>query len=237
MGKGNLIYIIFYGAALLVLMAMPFVFGQPVTTRVAIGNAAPVVGAITTSDDISIPTCGNVTVWCNATITDANGGNDIKTVNATLWDPASTTEGVADDNSTHYTNTNCTLNGGSGSTVNANCSFALQYYANATDWTCNIYANDTSGNVDNNTKTDVTINTLKALGVESTINFGSLAPGATSSDDVNNTVTNCGNVPIDLNLSGTNLTNASATLANISVSSIHICKFHAGQKNERPEPQ
>ena len=66
----------------------------------------------------------------------------------------------------------------------------------------------------------MTVNTLRALDANNTIDFTSLAPGATSPSDVNNTVTNCGNSPMDLNMSGTNLTNMSATVTNISVSNV-----------------
>jgi hypothetical protein len=219
MVKHNLIYGIFYGAVLLVLLAMPFAFGEDVSTSVAIGNSPPVVGTVTSSDDFAPPTCGNVTAWCNATITDANGYNDIKIANATLWDPASTTIDGSDDNSTHYV-TRCFLNGGSGSAINANCSFAIVYHANPAEWTCRIYANDTSSNVHNNSKTDVTIITLRALDANNTISFGTLSPGTSSTADANNTILNCGNVPTDLNLSGTDLTNATASVTNISVGNV-----------------
>jgi len=65
--------------------------------------------------------------------------------------------------------------------------------------------------------------------VSDNINFGSLSPGGTSTDDVNNTVTNCGNAVIDLNLSGTNLTNASASVANITVGNVKYNVTNPGQ--------
>ena len=229
MGKGNLIYIIFYGAALLVLMAMPFAFGEDVSTSVAITGVAPSVGSLTTSDNVALSSCGTVMVFCDAVISDSNGWNDIDNVNATLWDDATANEGDADNNNNHYTNSTCRLYGGSGSNVNAECNFTLQYYANPANWTCVMYANDTTGNVDNNSVADVTLNTLRALNVSDTINFGSLSPGGTSTDDVNNTVTNCGNAVIDLNLSGTNLTNASASVANITVGNVKYNVTNPGQ--------
>lgn len=185
------------------------------------GPASPLVSGITATDPVNLNTCSTVVIWCNATINDGDGWEDINNVNATLWDPASTAEGSSDSNSNHYTNSSCTLGANVSFTdVPANCSFTLQYYANPADWTCKIYANDTSGNSGSSFITDATINTLRALDAENAIDFGSLVPDSTSPEDANNTVTNCGNVPIDLNLSGTDLVNASAGIANISVSSV-----------------
>jgi hypothetical protein len=203
---------------LLALLAIPLAFGEDVSTSVTIGPANPVVGVVTvTPSPVDLSTCGTVTVWCNATITDANGWNDIVASNATLWDIATTTEFASDNSSDHYTNLSCVLGSGSGSARPVNCTFTLQYYANnATTWNCGVYANDTAGASDSN-YTNFTVNPLISLDAENAINFGSLSPGATSPSDVNNTVTNCGNIGIDLQLTGTNLTNTSATVTNISV--------------------
>ncbi|NIO21306.1 MAG: hypothetical protein GTN76_11365 [Candidatus Aenigmarchaeota archaeon] len=219
--KNKIIYGSAFGLVLLALLAVPLAFGEDITSSVAVGTAAPVVGNIYfTPSPIDLSSCGTVTIWCNATVTDANGYNDVQAANVTFWDEAATNEGNSDDNSNHYTNVSCTLNSGSGSTVQANCSLTLQYYANPANWTCKVYANDTGGESDSNSS-NVTVNSLIALDADNTIDFLTLSPGATSSDDVNNTVTNCGNVIMDLNLSGTNLTNTTATVANITVGNVH----------------
>jgi len=192
--------------------------------------APPVVSDVMATDPVDLNACSTVVIWCNATISDATDWKNIDTVNATFWDPAATTIDASDDNSTHYTNSTCRLEANYSLTdVPANCSFTVQYYANPADWTCKMYANNTAGESGSNSKTDVTINTLRALDANDTINFGALSPGANSTADVNNTIVNCGNVVIDLNLNGTNLTNASATLANISVSSVKYNVTNPGQ--------
>ncbi|NIQ18028.1 MAG: hypothetical protein GTN43_04435 [Candidatus Aenigmarchaeota archaeon] len=185
------------------------------------GPAVPSVSNMTLTDPVDLNACSTVVIWCNATITDDDGWyNEVDTVNATLWDEAAVNEGDSDDNSNHYTNLSCALGENISATdVFVNCSFTLQYYANPANWTCKIRVNDSSSNVGSNS-TNLTVNTLIALDAEDTMNFGSLDPGVTSPDDVNNTVTNCGNVAIDLNLSGTDLTNTSATVTNITVGSI-----------------
>ncbi|NIO22847.1 MAG: hypothetical protein GTN38_02355 [Candidatus Aenigmarchaeota archaeon] len=221
MKGNNFLYSTVFVLVLLALLAIPLAFGEDVTSSVTVGPANPVVSVTTvTPSPVDLSTCGTVTVWCNATITDANGWNDIQAANATLWDITTTTEFASDNSSDHYTNSTCVLGSGSGSVRPVNCTFTVQYYANnATSWNCRVYANDSAGASSSN-YTNFTVNPLIAMDAENTIDFQSLSPGATSPDDVNNTVTNCGNVVIDLNLSGTNLTNVSATVTNISVGNV-----------------
>jgi len=218
MQTGSFVYPSVFGVIILCFVLMPFVFGEDVSTNVTITGASPTVGTVSGSDNVDLSSCGTAVVQCGAVITDANGYNDVQQVNATIWDASAAVEGDSDNDNTHYTNLTCLLSGGSGSNVNANCSFTFQYYANPSNWTCKVYANDSTGNIASGTIDNRTINTLRALDAENIINFNSLAPGGTSTDDVNNTVTNCGNVALDLNLSGTNLTNASASVTNITVS-------------------
>jgi hypothetical protein len=222
MKTGSFVYPSVFGVIILCFVLMPFVLGDDiVSTSVTITGAAPTVGTVTASDDVDISSpCGTVTINCSAVITDANGYNDVQHANATIWDSLNAVEGDSDNNNNHYTNLTCLLSGGSGSNVNANCSFTVQYYANPSNWTCKIYANDTTGNSASNSADNITIITFRAIDAEDIINFDSLAPGGTSTDDVNNTVTNCGNVALDLNLSGTNLTNVSASVTNITVSNV-----------------
>jgi hypothetical protein len=186
------------------------------------GPAVPAVSNMSVSDPVDLNACSTVVVWCNASVNDGDGWyNEIYNVNATLWDEAAANEESGDDNSNHYTNLSCVLGQNiSVYDVFVNCSFAVQYYANPAEWTCKLRVNDTDSNTGSNS-TNLTVNSLIALDAEGGINFGSLSPGATSSADVNNTLTNCGNVPIDLNLSGTDLTNTSATITNITVANIH----------------
>lgn len=192
-----------------------------VVSLVAASPASPAVGTITASDSIDLASCSTKVVWCNATASDADGWTDIDAVNATLWDPAATTEAAADDNSNHYTNSSCPLGTNTSLTdVPANCSFTLQYYANAAEWTCKLMVNDSTSATGSANITTVTVNQLIALDAENLVDFGSLDPGATSSADVNNTITNCGNVQIDINLSGADLTNNGATVANITVGQV-----------------
>lgn len=162
---------------------------------------APTVGTIFAMDPITLSAGTTKQVWCNATVTDADG--DFQQVNSTLWDSAATTETAANDGSNHYTNGNCTLSG-SGTSRNANCSFSVQFYANPAEWTCKIYANDTAGNVGSNSTADVTVNQLKAISVTSSITFPEQALGSTTTNANEQTtiVTNAGNVLVDVSVYG-----------------------------------
>jgi len=192
-------------SCLVALMAIPFAMADfsAVTSTASVTNAAPTVGTITATDPVTLSESTNVTVWCNATVTDTNGYSDVSTVSAKLWDPASTTEGAGNDYNNHFTNSTCTLSGGSGTTVNAACSFNVHYSANAAEWTCKLTATDAGALTGTASATDVTVNQLKALStVSASLAFSELALGATSSSDKNINVTNTGNVLIDVSVDG-----------------------------------
>jgi len=191
-------------ACLVALMAIPFAMADfsAVTSTASITNAAPTVGEVTATDPVSLSESTNVTVWCNATVTDTNGYADVSTVSAKLWDPAATTEGGSDDYNNHYTNSSCSLSGGSGTTVSAACRFNAYYSANAAEWTCKLTATDGSLATGTANVTTVTVNQLKALSIVSaTMAFSELALGATSSD-YNMSVNNTGNTQIDVSVDG-----------------------------------
>ena len=165
--------------------------------------ADPTVGTVSGTDPINLSAGNNVTVWCNATITDTDGYANVSGANATLWDPAATTEGGSDDFNNHYTNSGCVLSGGADNDTNAACSFKMHYSANAVEWTCKIIATDGGGTGSNNVAT-MTVNTLKAIGVTTPMTFPEQALGSTTSNgnEQNIVVSNLGNAVIDISLDG-----------------------------------
>ena len=161
----------------------------------------PTVGAVTATDPVVLTAGGSVIVWCNATVDDADGYTNISSVNATFWDPIATTEGGANDYNSHYTNTSCDISNNISSTaINVSCELSVHYSANPVDWTCKLIADDGTGTGSNNTTT-VTINTLKAINVSSTLTFPETALGAVATEQ-NITVNNIGNSEIDVSLDG-----------------------------------
>ncbi|MBI3588223.1 LamG domain-containing protein [Candidatus Micrarchaeota archaeon] len=104
-------------------------------------------------------------------------------------------------------NNSCSLQGSSGNTVTANCSFALQYYFESGGWVCALKVSDAL-DAYGARQSSATVNSLIAIGHSpSTINYGSIAAGSNSSVQVSN-VTNWGNVQVDAKFESTNLTSS-----------------------------
>jgi len=155
---------------------------------------------VTPLDEIDLIAFGTKNVFCNGTVTDEDGGGDVSVVNATLYDTDASSSGAADSNATHYTNQSCWLSSANGDFRSFECLFRVRYFANNQTWQCNATAYD-SLNYQNSSRINATINELIALSVPATINFGTLAPGATSLVNKTN-ITNAGNILIDLNIYG-----------------------------------
>lgn len=183
------------------------VLSDVTSTSVIVGNEAPTVSEPSVRDPFSLDEGTTTTLYCNVTITDDNGWEDIDTVNATLF---LNTVGMfcAEDGANCYKNTSCTIGTGSSTTLDVNCSFTVQFYAQASsdegDWTCNVTVTDSASNSAYGNTTDLTISDNLALAVNSSISFGSLSVGQDSSDRLGQ-VNNTGNVRIDVNVNGSEM--------------------------------
>jgi len=167
----------------------------------------------TPPDAIDLNAFASKNVFCNGTITDLDGGGDILKVNATIYDAAASSAGVADANASHYTNQSCFLSAADGDFRHFECFFGVRYFANNATWTCNATAYDSQNfqNSSNLVTVNATINSLVALSIPATMNFGTLFLGDTSLINKTN-VTNAGNKAIDISIYGYtfNQTNSSA---------------------------
>lgn len=183
-----------------------------VLTQLNVTNLAPFIESVTIYDNDTLGGAPNIiltqgitdTVFCNFTVTDYNGYLDINDFNATLFHDSSS-HGVADDRNYHYTNQTCyntTINGGLNLTsISVQCAFTVWFYANNGTWTCNATAFD--GEAENHSSNTRTIDPLFALDLNtSIIDYGELAPGASSTDDVPVLVTNFGNMDINVSVEG-----------------------------------
>ncbi len=216
MKKVQILYVVVLVlAAVLVLQIGNLITGYEstasVSTQANVGNVAPTVSNVvlddatpTPADQIDLSAGTTKTVTCTGVIDDQNGYDDIVSANATIWS-SSSSETAADDNNNHYTNTSCVLSAGYDTTKkNVTCTFSMQYYADNGTWTCKIYGIDNSSAYGSATDT-ATVNSLIALDTDATLDFGTLSTGETSSSDVNHTVRNYGNRPIDIQLNGTDM--------------------------------
>lgn len=190
------------------------VTNQTVVARVNVSNTEPdlykvvIDHPLDSNDNIDLTASAVTTVVCNGSFMDINGFNDIVSVNATLFLDSIGSD-APDDNNNHYTNSSC-LEGEqdctpvTGETNNGSCicQFAVQYYANAGNWRCNMTINDSGGITDNENSALTNLNEILGISVEtSTIDFGNLSVTQTS-DPIRENVTNGGNIDINVTVRG-----------------------------------
>lgn len=223
------------------LNAAPVWINDTAYARVNITNFVPqVVGLVvydspSPDDEIDLSTGTIRKVWCNGTVVDNNGADDIVAANATIFF-VDNSSSDSDDRNEHYTNSSCETIATGTYNKTYSCTFAVWYYANNGTWNCNMSAWDNgTANLDGlsafNSSTDTSeIQPLYALDVPSIIEFGELTLGATSGADVIENVTNIGNMDLDLQLYGyggtitatENNLSMICSIGNISVSMLHF---------------
>jgi hypothetical protein len=198
---------------LLVLLAGMFVVtittsydATNVSVRANITQSRPIILSVFVDDGINGPLNVTLTegayrlVTCNVTVRDYNGYGDIRLMNATFFHITSS-HGAADDNNTHYTNTNCSTIGNDGQYIGYYaCPFSVAYYANNGTWTCNATAED-SKPYQNSLFNTTIIEQLFAINVTDIIDYGNLAVEDTSTDRTAN-VTNFGNMNLNITVFG-----------------------------------
>ena len=217
------------GLAPIILMLL--IFMQPflsdtLISRVTIGNAAPQVTNVHL-DEASDPTPDETItlaaheyynrIWCNFTVTDNNGQADIRVPKANLT-RLGTSQYASDNTDNHYSNTSCIYNvSGGGNSLEFQCLFRVRYWADNGTWFCNVSVNDTSmqANGQNNSESD-TATIVGTIGLKlnqtTFLSYGTLAAGQDSSAPSMTTIINTGNWELDIDLNGTDMTNASNTI-------------------------
>ncbi len=205
-------------------------------TRTVTVNTKPVVSNEVFDDSTANPAnqidlIGNSTrtVWCNATVNDPEGASNLNV----SWARAYSYQGGSGTCTGNYTN--CYYNSscewitipGNTTAKTASCTFQFQYNAvnSSTDfngWICNMSANDTDSYIGSTASAGVKkVNALLAIHVDDSIDFGTVNAGTNETYVAhNNTAYNYGNVKIDLQLNGTQLT-CPAGYGNISAGFLH----------------
>ncbi len=174
--------------------------GNGSTFNLSIQAHAPIIEFALVQSPVDLEAGTSKRITCNASVTDLNGFANITGANATLFH-SSSSQFASNDNNNHYTNSSCSNTSSGLDRKNFTCTFNVLYYANNDSWTCNITANDYAG-LQNYTFNASAINRLLAIGANSTIDYGTLQPGGTPSDDVNLTLYNFGNSGINVSLDG-----------------------------------
>jgi hypothetical protein len=194
-----------------------------------VNNIAPVVSSVALNGGVAITlTEGTTTsVALTATVTDNNSCTDISTVEGFLYRSAITYAGcdtaLEGDDNYCYPEVSCSVSGGntcdgtSDASASYSCTVSVQYFADPTDanteyptenWLNTILATDDDAATDSlEVSTGVELNSLVAMDITASINYGNLSIGQSNDPlDKITTVSATGNVGLDEELSGTNMT-------------------------------
>jgi hypothetical protein len=164
--------------------------------NITILNQVPLISNVFIQNPIDLDAGNNVTVICNATVTDGNKFEDIRLVNATFFQ-SSIGDNSPDDNNFHYSNSSCLNISSSAFEENYTCTFSAAYYTNNGTWQCNVTATDFSNSTGFDNKS-TSINELLSISIEPSILDYGLLQAANISNDENLTIKNIGNVPFNL---------------------------------------
>jgi hypothetical protein len=168
--------------------------------------------------DISLTPGTTTSVTVTGVVTDFNGFADITNATATIYRSGAGAACAPDNNNCYIATTEnglCAFVGCSGSSCNLSCTVDMEFYAEPTDdgayvgqeWLAFAEVEDFSGGYDFDSATGVQLLTLRALAVDSLINYGALAADSnTGSFNPTTTITNLGNVAINVDVEGTSLT-------------------------------
>lgn len=192
---GALVFIaVFVTAAVVIINSQ----ADTVNTSANVNNVAPTVvdvfmttGADYTQSDntggpggaIDLISGGTKFVKITGTVEDLGGAADISTVSAVFYHSAGT-DACSVDNNTCYRVGSCTTQAGStGEQLDYNCPINLSFYTDSTaaggpdstkDWIVHVSVQDTDLATGSNSTLHKEINTLLALSIPGTLNFGTL---------------------------------------------------------------
>jgi hypothetical protein len=167
--------------------------------------------------DISLTPGTTTPVTVIATTTDFNGYTDIAHATATIYRSGAGAACTPDNNNCYLASTEngqCSLTSCSGDTCQLSCTVNVFFHADPTDastyegeeWLAYAEVEDASAGYDFASAPGIELITLRALTVDSAINYGALeALSDTGSFNPTTTITNLGNVPINVDVEGTDL--------------------------------
>lgn len=195
-----------------------------------VNNASPVVTSVTINggSDITLTEGTTTSVTLTATITDNNSCQDISSVEASLYRSgvgfAACDNNAEDDDADCYAQISCsvavagnTCDGASDAAATYQCTVSVQYFADPTDantefptetWKSTFVATDDDA-ASSNTEisTGIEISSLVGYDVTTSISFGNLSVGQMNDPlDKTTTITATGNVGLDQEISGTDMT-------------------------------
>jgi hypothetical protein len=185
----------------------------------------PTLGPVTLNNglDISLTPNATTTVYATGTVTDFNGYTDIVSATATVYRSGVGPSCSADNNNCYISTTgnNCSFTNCSGNVCTVECRVDIYFHADPTDaatyegeeWLAYLEVSDAGAGYDFGSASGVELLTLRALSVDSGINYGSLAPNDnTGTYNPTTTIANIGNVPFDIEVEGTDLSDGGSSV-------------------------
>ncbi len=180
----------------------------------------PVLDPITLNDgaDISLTVGTTTRVFATTTVTDFNGYTDIVFATTTFFRSTSTAACTPDNNNCYIATTeanSCSFTGCSGSSCVLECYADIFFHADPTDvgayegqeWFAFMEVEDSGEGYDFGTSNAVELLTMRAIDVSGAIDYGALEVNDdTGSDNATTTILNLGNVEVDIEVQGTDLT-------------------------------
>ena len=161
-------------------------------------------------------------VYATGTVTDLNGYADLYQATSTFYRSGATGGAACTVNNNDCYRSTCTFTNCSGNSCTASCYADIYYFADPTDagstysgqqWYAYLEARDTSAGYGFATTPSVEVNSLRAIDVTGPISYGSIAvSGNTGATNASSSVKNQGNMIIDLQISGTGLSDGGSSL-------------------------
>ncbi|MEM9336469.1 MAG: DUF2341 domain-containing protein [Patescibacteria group bacterium] len=185
----------------------------------------PIVGTVTfnNGENISLDNIGSTTrVHATATVTDFNGYTDLVAATSTFFRSGVGALCTEDNNNCYISTTSsqCSFTDCSGATCTLDCYADIFFHADPTDdgpftgqeWFAFFEVEDAGGALGINTSIGVVLETMRALDVTNGIDYGEVGVNAnTGADNASTTIVNIGNEAIDIDISGTDMTDGAVS--------------------------
>jgi hypothetical protein len=186
----------------------------------------PQLTAVTLNDGqpISLTSGTTTMVIASTTVSDFNGYTDIAHATATIYRSGAGAACTPDDNNCYVLTTEnggCSFQNCSGSSCDLQCVADIKFFAEPTDagayegqeWLAYVEVEDTAEGYDFESAPGVELFTLRAIQVDSLINYGALeANSDTGATNASTTVTNLGNVAVNIDVEATDLTDGGSSV-------------------------
>jgi hypothetical protein len=176
----------------------------------------PQLGTIAFNEgfDISLIPGTTTTVLATTTVTDYNGFGDIDSATTTFYTTTATAACTPDNNDCYIaTSTACSFTDCSGNSCTLTCSADFYFHADPTDadggefWYAFVEVRDQAGGTDFGTSFGLDVTTMRALDAQNAISYGTLDINQdTGTFNPSVSLLNIGNEAIDVEISGTDMT-------------------------------